>query len=93
MDTAVLTGVMGAVLGVIFLVSVGLVVWAVMARRAADQGRPGPLKGLAIATIVFGALALLGGLSSIAQGVPPTGILFAALYLGIGIKLVSVART
>jgi uncharacterized membrane protein YhaH (DUF805 family) len=91
-DPAVYTGVIAVVLSVTFLVSAGLVVWAVMARRAADHGRPGPLRGLAITTIVFGAIATLGALSSIAQGSPPVGLVFAGLYLWVGIKLVAVLK-
>jgi len=54
-----------AVLGVVVLLAAGaLTALTAWGRRAADTGRPGPLRGLAIAVVVLAGLGWVGSLAA-----------------------------
>ncbi len=86
--------VVGMVAVTIFglLVIAAMLIWAVVARRRADTGQFGALKGLAITAIVFGALGAFGALSALAQGQLPPGIVGAVLYILAGVKVLQALK-
>jgi hypothetical protein len=82
--------VVGTVIGLVFIAA--MLIWAVVARRRADTGQFGALKGVAITVLVFGGFGALGVLSSLAQGQPPTGIVGAVLYIFAGVKVLQALK-
>jgi hypothetical protein len=82
--------VVAAVIGLVIIAA--MLIWAVVARRRADTGQFGALKGLAITVLVFGALGAVGVLSALAQGQPPTGIIGTVLYILAGVKILQALK-
>lgn len=89
----VIGGVMAVVGGLMLAASIPLSVLSVRGRRAADEGRPGTLHGVAIAAVALGGVGLLGQLSTGDPILSLFGLLFWGLYVLLGIAVLRATRT